>query len=449
MKMIKKIRLHMVARGLVAMVGTALIVFTSTPAFAQITVDDVASIREGTAWWDPTETDVCEATGGSLNLTISGTSPFLTGDPFALHYPNVTDEAKFAQAMTDFLRKASPNSPWLSIDGFGQKMVDEGKSRDINPMLIMVIGRKETQFGTTGSGQSHNNSFGNKSGEDYKNYPSFAASLFGADSFTADVQNRLSGKHPSYKNVKNMYEYLSVHVSGRIIYPGDSTTSYDPIMDQAINSDNVVGYFTNARDWIAEMTGLSIAGLPDKNSANPSTNPLCTASGAGAGSVNPEGYAWPMAPQKKISYATAPCKSSRGCHHDGTPAFDLFYGPTGTTDGKAVYAITDGKIVSRKQYGGVAGCYSIQFYSTKDKMYYWYGHLQNPKVATGDTVTAGKQIAEVGRNSLGPSCRGGRDHLHIDRGCIRGGVPQTGGGKSCRDPRFVPLMNAMWEQLES
>lgn len=193
---------------------------------------------------------------------------------------------------------------------------------------------------------------------------------------------------------------------------------------------------------VASVSGEAPAGGADTSS--------CPDSAGGTGNVNTDGYAWPVADQKKHSYGTAPC-SKKACHHDGTPAHDLMYGKTGNMDGKAVYAITDGTIQKLSIYHGVEGCYAIQFKSNltngKGNYYYWYGHMQNPKVQQGAKVKAGQQIAEVGRNSLGSDCRGGRDHLHIDRGCIEGGVPQTGGSKSCRDPAFIPLMNSMWEQL--
>jgi hypothetical protein len=202
-------------------------------------------------------------------------------------------------------------------------------------------------------------------------------------------------------------------------------------------------------EWAPDQSALpgpaggSIGGAPV-------TDPSQCATGGGAGNVDTDGYAWPVADQKKHSYGTAPC-SKRACHHDGTPAHDLMYGKDGNMDGKPVYAITDGTIQKLSIYHGVTGCYSIQFKSDKGNgkgnYYYWYGHLQNPKVAQGAKVKAGDQIAEVGRFSLGSDCRGGRDHLHIDRGCIEGGIPQTGGSKSCRDPEFIPLINSMWEKL--
>jgi hypothetical protein len=186
----------------------------------------------------------------------------------------------------------------------------------------------------------------------------------------------------------------------------------------------------------------------------PGTDPnaVCADAG-GAGDVNADGFSFPVADQRKHGYGTLPC-TRYACHHDGTPAFDLMYGPQGNMDGKAVYAITAGTIQTQRIYHGVPQCYSIQFKSDlglngdpKKPYFYWYGHLQNPKFEPGRHVDAGVQIAEVARNSLKSDCRGGRDHLHIDRGCIRGGIPKTGGGPSCRDPAFVPILQGMWEKL--
>lgn len=202
-------------------------------------------------------------------------------------------------------------------------------------------------------------------------------------------------------------------------------------------------------EWAPDQNALPgpIQGVQPEQSVDASA---CPGDG-GVGNVNTDGYSWPVADQKKHSYGTAPC-SKRTCHHDGTAAFDLMYGKDGNMDGKAVYAITAGTIQKLSVYHGVEGCHAIQFKSDmtngKGNYFYWYGHLQNPKVTQGQHVAAGQQIAEVGAYSLGSDCRGGRDHLHIDRGCIEGGIPQTGGSDGCRDPAFVPLMNSLWNQLQ-
>jgi hypothetical protein len=185
-------------------------------------------------------------------------------------------------------------------------------------------------------------------------------------------------------------------------------------------------------------------------------DPSDTASGTNAGGtglVNADGYSWPLEPQTKIDYNGIPCEKTT-CHHDGTAAADLFYGTPEQMGGKKVYAISDGVVLHASIYHDVPGCYEIQFHSTKDNYYYWYGHLQNPEqkllAATTNSpvaVHSGEQIAEVAVNSLGPDCRGSTSHLHIDRGCVRNGIPQQGGSVNCRDPSFIPFMNDMWSKL--
>ncbi|MGH7158310.1 MAG: M23 family metallopeptidase [Candidatus Saccharimonadales bacterium] len=175
-----------------------------------------------------------------------------------------------------------------------------------------------------------------------------------------------------------------------------------------------------------------------------------TTVGGTSNPVTAEGYSFPLDPKK--NYTNIPCYDI-SCHHDGSPAYD--FGDTGNAQ---VYAISSGTIINVNPYPGsspVPGCYSIQFHSD-DTFYYWYGHLQNPKVRPGDRVSAGQQIAQVARDELGPRCHGRSDgdepfaHLHIDRGCIINGVPQPGGrgpdssSGECRDPRFVPFLTNLW-----
>lgn len=173
-------------------------------------------------------------------------------------------------------------------------------------------------------------------------------------------------------------------------------------------------------------------------------SPDVAVGGDATGLVTADGYSFPLDPTQ--TYTQTPCNQYT-CHHDGTPAYDLFYGPEGTMSGKPVFAISDGTIISAHPYPSsnpVPGCYSIQFLSD-DTYYYWYGHIQNPKVKPGDRVKAGQQIAEVADLSLGSRCRGRRDHLHIDRGCVNSaGEPQTAGRVSCRDPSFVPFLKDLW-----
>lgn len=421
---------------------------------------DIHGYITGTSWYDPND-GACSASG----ISVSGSSAFLNGDPLTLKYPTVSDEALFAKAMENFIRKASPRSPWLDIRDLGKRLATEAKGRNINPMLIIVIARQESQIGTSPVATRNKNSFGNKGDGPggYRAWPSFEASLFGDDSFTAAMEDRLEGRHPSYAKVTNMYEYISVHVSGQIIYPGDSTTVHDEIMDQDVTADSVAGYFKHATDWIGEMTGFSISGIPGKGEGGCSLgNCLVTVDGIK--------YAFPLAPCTKRNYTDMPCNNAprqyshyfgsetiQTCHHDGSPAFDLYYKEK-TTGGAAVYAITDGRIVNAQDgYHGVSGCYSIQFFSTTGNRYYWYGHLQKPTVKGGQkNIKAGQKIAEVGNQALKvQGCSPGPPHLHIDRGCVntRGTKtvedddPLMGGNDPCRDPQFLKDLRKVWEGL--
>lgn len=170
----------------------------------------------------------------------------------------------------------------------------------------------------------------------------------------------------------------------------------------------------------------------------------------GSGVVNADGYSFPLEATRGMAITDLPC-SARTCHHDGTPAADLSY--EGIV-GKKVYAISDGTIdkISEQDPGW---CYSIQFKSSRDNLFYWYGHLNNVVVSEGATVKAGEVLAEVAEwvdetHECGGTSSGA--HLHIDRGCIENGVPQRGGGvegkpDKCRDADFIPFLNQLYEGL--
>lgn len=171
-----------------------------------------------------------------------------------------------------------------------------------------------------------------------------------------------------------------------------------------------------------------------------------TGCGGDPGQVNADGYAFPVGPQTKSAGYNLPCGRAT-CHWDGTPAADVI---RAGVDGAPVYAISDGQIRNLRVYRGVTGCYSMQLQSSKDGYWYWYGHLQKPKIANNKFVKAGQQIAEVASTSLGSICHGReagsapQPHLHLDRGSPQG---SPGGLECCRDPGSVPLVDKLWEGL--
>lgn len=462
--------------------GGTLIIVSAPVAQASISKDELPEFAKWPLYQECDFGDV--ETQVSAGLTVTGTSPFLMGDPMILTYPAITNEAQFAAAMEAFIKKTGPNSPWARITNIGEKLRAEAKLRNVNPMMIIVIGRHETQYGGDGGGSArNNNSFGNKGNgpNGYRTWPSVEASLVGDDSFTklvADRINHAPSAPRNYDNVKNMYEYLSVHISGQIIYPGDNTSVHDELMNVSVTIKNVMQYFDYAKTWIGEMTGLKIEGIPQRSAAGATpagtgdptgvsvdcNQPGPTTDEGGSGVVNADGYSFPLEDQTKRNYGASgpPCaQENRGCHHTGgvkgknlAAAFDLMYGGNETMSGKKVYAISNGVITRRNDaYREVQGCYSISFRSSKDGLNYWYGHLQNAdeSIAVGQPIEAGRQIAEVAGTKFGPQspiCHGRSagaepgSHLHIDRGC-----PGYSGGGSCRDISFVKFMNTMWSQL--
>lgn len=239
-----------------------------------------------------------------------------------------------------------------------------------------------------------------------------------------------------------------------------------PNMPRRIILANEVYTMATEKGWANDITSST-----DPSETIASTT--CPEQEDAATVVGTDGYSFPMAPRKQKDYGTLPCEKpitsgpytrngiytdrygtktkNPGCHHDGTPAFDLMDGDGGSK----VYAITNGRIVnttscySLNRGSCVPGCSTIQFQAANgtDKKYYWYGHLQNVNVKAGQTVRAGQQIAQVATRKYGGKCWGGGPHLHIDRGCSNGNTPMTGGNKDCRDPSFVPLLKKVWDGL--
>ena len=163
-----------------------------------------------------------------------------------------------------------------------------------------------------------------------------------------------------------------------------------------------------------------------------------------SGSVNADGYSFPLLTDKDkiINGYKWPCESI--CHHDNSPAFDLSISQDDKNAGIAVGAIIDGTVEKiNNSYAGVSGCQTIQLKGS-DGYYYWYGHIQRLSLKNGDPVKAGEQIAEIGRRAC--TGNGSYPHLHIDRGYPKG---KMGGSVGSRDKDFVPLINKLYEELGS
>ena len=199
----------------------------------------------------------------------------------------------------------------------------------------------------------------------------------------------------------------------------------------------------------ATKTNGAYAGLggSGSGSTSSSSSSSCSSSGAQGSVIQIDGfnYSFPLAIGKNdVVHAgdAWPCPGPSVCHHDGTPAFDLFKKGRGNpgTQGTPVLAITDGKIDRLHTRNGKDYCYDWQIVGN-DGWWYWYGHSAPPSIQNGSTVSAGQQLSTVGRTE----CADNSDpHLHVDRGSPKG---HYGGVKCCRDQGFIPLLNEIHDRM--
>lgn len=214
---------------------------------------------------------------------------------------------------------------------------------------------------------------------------------------------------------------------------------------QTVDLDNG----SDQRKDISSNTAGGSGGTSDSSSGNGSQS--CSNSSSGSGptgkvvQIDGFNYAFPLALAKNDVVHkgdTWPCPGPSVCHHDGTPAFDLFKKGRGpATEGTAVIAITDGRIERLSTRNGDDACKDWQLVGN-DGWWYWYGHSSAPSIQNGSTVSAGQQIAVVGKSH----CADNTDpHLHIDRGSPKG---HYGGSMCCRDSGFIPLLNQIHERME-
>lgn len=339
------------------------------------------------------------------------------------------------------------------------------REAQINPFLIISIAQQENGWGSSGGNAvANNNYFGMllKSKPGGNIYYSFATVEDGIREYISRSARHISNPEGSWAGVSNFYEFLSVHQSGVLAYPGEyppgsaganhdpQYLAYDAGMDIYISWDvtangdrgvyNPLVYFQNATALINKLMGTSLSDVPQRTSTSTAgfTNECGsnTPGTGGNGTVDTRGYAFPLAPQ------TQAVGGINNDHHDGTPAFDLFSFPDAP-----VYSIFAGTPVTiNTSFNDVPGCSSIQFHAD-DGYYYWYGHLKNVSVKQGVHIDAGIQMAQVADQSYGSDCVGGGPHLHIDRGCTINGVRQRGGSDSCRDPEFIPFLRALYQSL--
>lgn len=448
--------------------ASAVIIFTGgsvLPAIATAMSELQKKVLKSGALYANTE-DYCAPVSTATTSYNAGTTD--TSGALGLRYPSLGNETEVAANLTNYIKTNKPTSPWLGISAdIGTWLFNEAKTRDINPLLIAVIGKQENGFGTSDSVhvKQYFNYFGMKGSEPIdipgSDYRGFSSASQGITYFMDKVKsNTQSGDRGSYAQVASLYDYLSVHQTGKIIYPGESlgpenggldgfdstmqvyiswTTTDHPNNAYDGNLYNPGIYYTNSIEFINSITGLS---LPDIASKGPSTGSclLTAGSAGGSGLLDSTGYSFPLAPQTKAVGGITEGQTT-STHHDKTAAYDLF-----STDSADVYAIYDGVVGVNTTFNGVEGCTAIELYAD-DGFYYAFLHLKNPTVSDGSRVKAGQKIGQVADASFPKNCIGSAPHLHTDRGCVINGEPQPAGRDECRDPDYIPFLSSIYSRL--
>lgn len=371
----------------------------------------------------------------------------------------------------DDLAKIEQNKPFYIV---------ASQENDVPWQLIAVIHKNETSLGRTnpGNGQGIYQFYSGAGGpypagpvsdQEFQRQTSFMASRLQQDFVTRNhPQNQgplkasgtpdnvikdtlfsYNGRSARYKQQAVSLGFVddsqgyegSPYVMNKADAKRDPATAAPGTWGQVKRDGGPIEYPANDI-WGAWVQYAALAGISGDASAS-----SCGSTNNNSAGIVVDGYAFPMGPLSKSQLSTPPPCTRETCHHDGTPAWDLFAkGGGDNTVGAPVYAISDGVIKNvRDTYKGAEGCNSFQLVSSKDNFSYFYVHIANASVSNNQTVTAGQKIADVGpRKCTG---NGSDPHLHIDRGCVQNGVYKPGGSDSCRDPGIIDLINKLYEGL--
>jgi len=417
------------AKRIAFVAAIGVMVFSSSLPVVALSAAQKKSLQLGIYYFNKNRNDSlgCSSTDSDIPKGPGGTGPL-----YGPRFPKISDKAKLIDNIRAYIQDNYPDSGLKDGDN-PRWFVQFGEQYDVNPVMLVLVGVKETGLGTDGGvGDPPQHNFWGRRGDGPGGFSSFANYKDSIEEYNKNLR-------------RGLYDDLWAK--------GDAVTVSDIIFRATPPSDgnDTAAYVA----FINATMGKILDGLGSEVLAaiteDPALNSCLGGGGGSVGSVSTAGYAFPVAPQRQSQNSGLPFLSalpcgSGSCHHDGTAAFDIGRQPgSDASAGAPVYAITNGTVDLLHIYDGIAGCFSLQFHSSKDNYWYWYGHLQNPRVTNGQTVKAGTQIAEVGlRKCTG---NGSDPHVHIDRGCVEGGVPQKGGRESCRDPGMTPLINSLFNSL--
>jgi hypothetical protein len=160
----------------------------------------------------------CSVTG----TVINGGGSSSISQLLSLTFPTFSDEAAIISGIRSEITRRYSESNWIGLEQF---IFDRSREQNVNPLFIVATGGLESSFGDSDAGRNNNNYFGNK--ETDRSYKYFSSPEEGIGWYIDRIPRYLSGElsNGRYKDVKNIYEYSSIHQTGSIVYPGEP---FDP-----------------------------------------------------------------------------------------------------------------------------------------------------------------------------------------------------------------------------
>ena len=223
------------------------------------------SILTDSVWFEPDS----QSSAGSTAARVTTN--------WGVTFPGSADVNALTKAINKWITNTEPASP---LKGFGEFFVSKGKSYNVNPLLVLVIGEKETQLGLTGTGRvGQYNVGGMRGGSGFQVFANYQA-----------------GVEAMFKNLR----------SGLYLDPPSKLTNvYDIIMKWAPPYENdTETYIREINSWMKQVEGYysDFAGNQQNTASQQNTND-CTVNTALA-------YAWPglhsPAMEPKPAYKNAP-----------------------------------------------------------------------------------------------------------------------------------------------
>lgn len=165
----------------------------------------------------------CSGSSSGQCTTQSSTSPYTTNGLLSLTYPQEIDSMPdLADKINTVIFEKYPDSKWLGLE---QWIIDQSKVNNVNPLFIVSTGGVESQWGNSQIGRNNNNYFGATASD--TTYKDFGSPQEGILFLIEGMPGYLDGSRGfgKYKDVKNIYEYSSVHQVGSVVYPNQP---FDP-----------------------------------------------------------------------------------------------------------------------------------------------------------------------------------------------------------------------------